>query len=130
MGVPDRADGARLGLLRADRVGLRVLRVATFLRSTLAGEGDVRTPMMIQGASTLLNVGLDPLFMFTFGWGVWGASVATVVSQALAAIALMWLVYRKGRKYVTFNPRHFQVSAAIAERHHAHRLRRLLSRCC
>ena len=87
--------------------------IATFLRSTLAGEGDVRTPMMIQGASTLLNVGLDPLFMFTFGWGVWGASVATVVSQALAAIALMWLVYRKGRKYVTFNPRHFRVSAAI-----------------
>jgi putative MATE family efflux protein len=86
--------------------------IATFLRSTLAGEGDVRTPMMIQGASTLLNIGLDPLFMFTFGWGVWGASVATVVSQALAAVTLMWLVYRKGRKYVTFNPRHFRYSAS------------------
>ena len=87
--------------------------IATFLRSTLAGEGEVRMPMVIQGTSTLLNIALDPLFMFTFGWGVWGASVATVVSQALAAIALMWLVYRKGRKYVTFNPKHFRVSGAI-----------------
>jgi putative MATE family efflux protein len=86
--------------------------IATFLRSTLAGEGDVRTPMVIQGASTLLNVALDPLFMFTFGWGVWGASVATVVSQALAAVALAWLVYSKGRKYVTLNPRHFRYSGS------------------
>ena len=72
---------------------------------------DRRHPL--QGVSVLVNIALDPLFMFTFGWGVWGASVATVVSQALAAIALMWLVYKKGRKYVTFNPRHFRPSSKI-----------------
>jgi putative MATE family efflux protein len=89
------------------------LVLSTFLRSILAGEGDMRTPMMIQGASTLLNVGLDPLFMFTFGWGVWGAAVATVVSQAAAAVAFVWLMWRKGRSYVTFDPRHFRASAAL-----------------
>jgi putative MATE family efflux protein len=93
--------------------GYVFLVLSTFLRSILAGEGDMRTPMMIQGAAVLLNIALDPLFMFTFGWGVWGAAVATVVSQAVAAVAFVWVMWRKGRSYVTFNPRHFRVSAAI-----------------
>ena len=92
--------------------GYVFLVLSTFLRSILAGEGDMRTPMMIQGASTLLNVALDPLFMFTFGWGVWGAAVATVVSQAAAAVVFVWLMWSKGRSYVTFDPRHFRASAA------------------
>jgi len=93
--------------------GYVFLVLSTFLRSILAGEGDMRTPMMIQGASTLLNIALDPLFMFTFGWGVWGAAAATVVSQAAAAVAFVWLLYAKGRNYVTFDPRHFRASATV-----------------
>jgi putative MATE family efflux protein len=73
----------------------------------------MKTPMMIQGASTILNVALDPLFMFSFGWGVWGAAAATVVSQAAAAVAFVWLMYAKGRKYVTFDPRHFRWSGSM-----------------
>jgi putative MATE family efflux protein len=113
MGVPDDLMPIAWSFFGPIVYGYAFFVIATFLRSTLAGEGDVRTPMVIQGSSTLLNMALDPLFMFTFGWGVWGASVATVVSQALAAVALMWLVYKKGRKYVTFNPRHFRPSSKL-----------------
>ena len=86
----------------------------------------MRTPMMIQGASTLLNVALDPLFMFTFGWGVRGAAIATVVSQAAAAIAFVWLVWRKGRSL-----RHASIPGTSGSaprrdgRHRAHRRSRL-----
>lgn len=38
---------------------------------------------VILGATT--NIVLDPLFIFTFGWGVRGAAAATVLSQMLSA---------------------------------------------
>ena len=93
--------------------GYLFLVLSVFFRSILAGEGDMRTPMMIQGASTLLNIALDPLFMFTFGLGVRGAAYATVLSQAAAAVTFVWMLYRKGRTYVRFDPRRFRPSAHL-----------------
>lgn len=37
----------------------------------------------------ILNIGLDPLFIFTFGMGVKGAALATILSQACSAI---WII--------------------------------------
>ena len=37
----------------------------------------------------ILNIGLDPLFIFTFGMGVKGAALATILSQACSAI---WVI--------------------------------------
>ena len=34
----------------------------------------------------ILNTILDPIFIFLLGWGVQGAAVATVLSQAASAI--------------------------------------------
>ncbi|HEX2466446.1 MAG TPA: MATE family efflux transporter [Thermoanaerobaculia bacterium] len=93
--------------------GYLFLVLSVFFRSILAGEGDMRTPMMIQGASTLLNIALDPLFMFTFGLGVRGAAYATVLSQAAAALTFVWMLYRRGRSYVRFDPRDFRPSARL-----------------
>jgi putative MATE family efflux protein len=115
MGVPPDLLPVAWEYFRPIVYGYAFLVLSTFLRSILAGEGDMKTPMMIMGASTLLNVALDPLFMFTFGWGVWGAAVATVVSQAAAAVAFVWLLWTKGRRYVTFDPRHFRPSAATMD---------------
>ena len=38
-------------------------------QSIKQGQGDTLTPMVLAGASVLLNIVLDPLFMFTFGMG-------------------------------------------------------------
>lgn len=38
---------------------------------------------------TLLNIGLDPLFIFVFGWGIQGAALATVISQVISALAVI-----------------------------------------
>lgn len=38
----------------------------------------------------ILNIGLDPLFIFTFGMGVKGAALATILSQACSA---MWIIF-------------------------------------
>src|SRR5690606_31481475 len=56
-------------------------------QSIKQGQGDTLTPMVLAGASVLLNIVLDPLFMFTFGMGVAGAAWATVTARALSTVA-------------------------------------------
>ena len=45
--------------------------------------------------ASVLNIGLDLLFILTFQWGVTGAAVATVLSQAVSAILCYMYMQRK-----------------------------------
>ena len=49
--------------------------------------GDSVTPLMFLLFSTVLNVGLDLLFILSFGWGVAGAAIATVLAQLISTVA-------------------------------------------
>ncbi len=79
-----------------------------FLRSIFNGEGDTKTPMKIQVFSTLLNIALDPLFIFGFSMGVAGAALATVISQILTASVLTYFLLIKKRTYVQLRLRNFK----------------------
>ena len=46
---------------------------------------------LISGA--ILNIILDPIFIFCFGWGVVGAAAATVLSQVVSAVVLLWYFF-------------------------------------
>ena len=66
-------------------------------RSILTGEGDTRTPITFQIGGTLLNLALDPLLIFTAGWGIAGAAWATLISQAAVFIVFIYYFFvRKG----------------------------------
>ena len=45
------------------------------------GLRDARTPLIVQIFTNALNIGLDFLFVFGFGWGVTGVAVASVIAQ-------------------------------------------------
>lgn len=47
--------------------------------------GDSRTPLRAIVASSILNVGLNSLFIFTFSMGVEGAAIATVIAQIVSS---------------------------------------------
>ena len=81
--------------------------------SILSGEGDTRTPMAIQGMGTILNIILDPLFIFGADMGIRGAATATVVSQAAAFAAFIVYILVRKQSYVEFRFRHFVPSARI-----------------
>lgn len=55
------------------------------LNAVIRGEGNPRIAMITMLIGALLNVVLDPLFLFGFGWGMRGAAAATVLSQAVCA---------------------------------------------
>ena len=49
-------------------------------------QGFARTGMMTTLLGAVVNIILDPIFIFVLGWGVRGAALATVIAQALSAL--------------------------------------------
>ncbi|MDR1378427.1 MAG: MATE family efflux transporter [Synergistaceae bacterium] len=57
-------------------------------------QGDTVTPLICMATANLVNGVLDPIFIFTFGWGVGGAAAATFVGRVCAAV----YIYRKMKR--------------------------------
>ena len=113
LGVPENLMALAWGYFRILAGGYIFLVMSVFFRSILSGEGDVKTPVMIQGGGTLLNIVLDPIFIFTLEMGVEGAALATVLSQALAALVFVYLLFFKEHSYVTFDLKDFRFSLSL-----------------
>jgi putative MATE family efflux protein len=56
-----------------------------FIRS----DGHPKTSMLTQIIGAVINIILDPIFIFVFGWGVAGAAWATIISQF---ISFVWVI--------------------------------------
>jgi len=80
------------------------LFVILSLESTLRAAGDTKTPMMITIVSLGINFILDPLLILGVGpfpqWGVMGAAIATVISEAIGLGAYV-VVFARGRARVS-----------------------------
>ena len=68
-------------------VGIGAQLFYNFVCSFLRSMGDSVTPLLFLLFSTLLNVGLDLLFILKFHWGVAGAAAATVSAQLISTVA-------------------------------------------
>ena len=75
-------------------------------------EGNAKAAMAGMVLGAILNTGLDPLFIFGFGWGVRGAALATVLSQAASCLYLL-SHYLRGRSHVPLRPRHLRCRPAV-----------------
>lgn len=69
-------------------LGLLPVGVYNFYAFLLRAVGCSVAPLAFLAASVVLNIGLDLLFMLTFGMGVAGAALATVMAQTMAAVGL------------------------------------------
>lgn len=75
-------------------LGAPVMCASFVLNNLLRSQGKAILSMVGLGIGALLNIALDPLFIFTFGMGVEGAGLATLISQCVSfAIMLMFLLF-------------------------------------
>jgi putative MATE family efflux protein len=88
-----RAFGATEQVLPYALQFMRIILFASFfqyssfgLSAVIRSEGNPRLAMATMMINAGLNVVLDVVFIFGFGWGVPGAATATVISQGVAAI--------------------------------------------
>ncbi len=56
------------------------------IAAVLRALGDSLTPLIFLALASLINVGLDLLFVIVFHWGVPGVALATIISQIVSAI--------------------------------------------
>lgn len=60
----------------------------------IRSDGSPQFAMISTLAGAVLNIILDPIFIFIFRWGMMGAAVATVMGQVLTAILAIWYLFR------------------------------------
>lgn len=85
------------GYLRIMFLGMPTMFVMFAYNSIKQGQGDTVKPMILSGLSVGLNIILDPIFMFTFGWGINGAAIATVLARGIFSIYAIWTLFQPGQ---------------------------------
>ncbi|MBD5551463.1 MAG: MATE family efflux transporter [Lachnospiraceae bacterium] len=66
------------------------------MNPVIRADGSPKFAMISTLAGAVINMILDPVFIFLFGWGMMGAAVATVIGQiATAALAIWYLMHTK-----------------------------------
>ena len=76
--------------------GAIALVMYNICRGIMNALGDSKRPLWYLIFSSVLNVILDILFIGVFGWGVWSAALATVISQFASVVLCMIYLCKKG----------------------------------
>jgi putative MATE family efflux protein len=79
----------------------------------LRSEGDAKRSMLAMVLGGILNVILDPIFIYVFGWGVPGAAIASVVSMCVSAVLLFYWLFLKKNTFLSFHFRGFHFDKTI-----------------
>lgn len=82
------------------------------LSQLIRAEGSTKLSMVGMMVGTVANIILDPLFIFTFGWGISGAAAATVIGNGLSMLFYL-ICYLRGNTLLSLNFRGFTVEARI-----------------
>ena len=91
--------------------GTPFMILSIFFRSILSGEGDNMMPMKVLGLGTLINLILDPFFIYYFS--IKGAALATVISQATVFMIFIYLMIIKDRTYISLDLNNFKFNSKI-----------------
>lgn len=62
------------------------------LNPIIRSDGSPKFAMASTLAGAILNIILDPIFIFVFRWGMMGAAVATVIGQIVTAVLAVWYI--------------------------------------
>jgi len=73
----------------------------------LRAEGDMKRTMYAMGASSIINIVLDPILIYGAGMGIAGAALATVISIALVSVVILFWFFVRKDTYVSLSRRVF-----------------------
>lgn len=82
------------------------------MNNIVASEGAAKTTMCALLLGAVLNIGLDPVFIYVFDMGVAGAAIATAISQFVSTLVYLIYVLRKGSAF-TFSIKAFKPTKKI-----------------
>lgn len=98
MGAESIVHDSAVSYIQISFIGMIFMFTYMVFQSLMRGVGDVKTPVYIVFGTVLLNLVLDPVFIFGYGfipsYGVAGAAIATIGTQGLAAIIGIVILFR------------------------------------
>ncbi len=94
-------------------LGSIVVFFSSVANAILRSEGDSKRAMQAMIISAILNIILDPIFIYHFNMGIAGAAWATLLSIAISSLMMAnWLFFKKDT-YVSFNFKNFRFDKSI-----------------
>ena len=84
------------------------------MNPVIRADGDPKFAMVSTLAGAVINIILDPIFIFLFRWGMMGAAVATVIGQIATAVLAVW--YILNMKLVKPSKADFRLDGEIVKR--------------
>lgn len=100
-----------MGYMSVVLMGSIFMFPAYVMNNIFSSEGDTKTPMKIQVTSLVLNMILDPIFIYVLGYGVKGAAIATVISFTVSFVLGLYFISTKS--FLRINPKSFKLSPHI-----------------
>lgn len=81
--------------------------------SILRSEGDAKRAMVAMLAGSLINIVLDPIFIYTLGLGVAGAAWATILSMFVVTLITFYWLFIEKKTFVSFRFKGFRFDKNI-----------------
>lgn len=69
------------------------------MNNIVSSEGAAKTAMCALMAGAILNVILDPIFIYSLGFGIAGAAIATAISQMVSTVVYLIYIFRKSSMF-------------------------------
>ena len=88
-GASEKTIGYALDYMRIYALGTVFVQLTLGLNAFIAAEGFAKVSMYTVLIGAVLNIVLDPIFIFVLGMGVKGAALATILSQA---VSMVWTI--------------------------------------
>lgn len=95
LNTPDDILDIATGYVRIIIAGIVFVSVYNMCANILRAVGDSKRPLICLVISIVVNVLLDLLFVLVFKLGINGAAYATIISQAVAGVACLWILLKK-----------------------------------
>ena len=95
-------------------IGIPFMMIGTTLNSIIRADGSPKYSMTSMVAGAILNVILDPIFIFVFKMGVQGAAIATIISQFVTFF--LNILYIKKLKSVTITKDKLKLNATTSRK--------------
>jgi len=94
-------------------LGTPILVFSNIAGSILRGEGDSKRAMYGILMGSVLNIILDPIFIYYFGLGVSGAAIASVFSMAVSSLFYIYWIFSKKDTYLDISIKNFKYNRRI-----------------
>ena len=95
MGTPEEEMSYAFDYIFVIFIGIPAIILYNMGACVLRALGDSRSPVWFLAIASLINIVLDLLTVCVLDWGVRGAAVATVVSQAVSGVLCVWYMRRR-----------------------------------